>query len=64
MQLKEIEEYTITHEMKINQKKSKVMLFNTSRTNDYQPEMEIGGVRLEVVEQMKLLGVIITDDLK
>ena len=63
-QLKEIEEYAISHGMKINQKKSKVMLFNTSNTNDYQPDMEIEGVRLEVVSEMKLLGVIINDDLK
>ena len=63
-QLKEIEEYAISHEMKINQIKSKVMLFNTSKTNDYQPDIEIEGVRLEVVSEMKLLGVIISDHLK
>ena len=40
------------------------MLFNTSTTNDCQPEMSIDGVILEVVKEMKLLGVIITEDLK
>ena len=63
-QLKEIEEHAATNEMKINQKKSKVMLFNTSTTNDCQPEMDLEGLRLEVVTEMKLLGVIITEDLK
>ena len=63
-QLKEIEEHALTNEMKINQKKSKIMLFNTSTTNDCQPEMSIDGVILEVVKEMKLLGVIITEDLK
>ena len=62
-QLKEIEEHARTNEMKINQKKSKVVLFNTSTTNDCQPEISIDGVILEVVKEMKLLGVIITEDL-
>ena len=35
------------------------MLFNTSRTYDFMPEISIDGVHnLEVVEEMKLLGVI------
>ena len=40
------------------------MLFNTSKNYDFQPEMKIEGIRIEVVNQMKLLSVIITDDLK
>ena len=50
--------------MKINQKKTKLMSFNRSKTNDCQPEFQIDGVEIEVVKQMKLLGVIITDNLK
>ena len=50
--------------MKINQTISKVRLFNTSYKNDFTPELEIDGVMLELVEKMKLLGVIITSDLK
>ena len=63
-QLSELAVYANTNEMKINQNKSKVMLFNTSYKNDFTPEIEINGVVLEVVEQMKLLGVMITSDLK
>ena len=50
--------------MKINQKKSKVMLFNTSYKNDFSPELEIDGVVLKVVKKMKLLGVMLTSDLR
>ena len=52
-------------EMKINQQKSKVMLFNTSRTYDFMPEISINGVHnLEVIEEMKLLGVIFQSNMK
>ena len=63
-QLDELAIYANANEMKINQKKSKAMLFNTSHKNDFSPELEIDGVVLEVVEKMKLLGVMLTSDLK
>ena len=40
------------------------MLFNRSKQNDFQPNLYVCNERAEVVEQMKLLGVIITSDLK
>ena len=40
------------------------MLFNASRTNYFSPVMNIDGALLEAVEEMKLLGVIITTDLE
>ena len=40
------------------------MLFNTSYKNDFSPKLNIDGVMLEVVKEMKLLGVIVTNDLK
>jgi hypothetical protein len=63
-QLTELEEYAAIHEMKINQNKTKLMLFNPCKLYDFQPEMIMDGVRIEVVNEMKLLGVIITEDLK
>ena len=63
-QLVKIQQYEVDNETKINEQKTKLMLFNTSKTNDFHPEMKIDGVRIEVVEQMKLLGVIITNALK
>ena len=40
------------------------MLFNTSNKNDFSPELNMDGVVLEVVKEIKLLGVVITNDLK
>ena len=52
-------------EMKINQQKSKVMLFNTSRSYDFKPKISIDGIHdLEVVEEMKLLGVVFQSNMK
>ena len=44
--------------MKINNEKSKVILFNTARTVDFMPDMRIDGNSLEVVEDMRLLGLV------
>ena len=57
-------QYARDHEMQINQDKSKLMLFNTSRINDFTPSISIGDIELEVVQEMKLLGIIITNDVK
>ena len=40
-QIKEIENYTDKHGMKVNVDKTKSILFNTSRKLDFLPEMEI-----------------------
>ena len=61
---KDKEEHASLNEMKINQKKTKLMLFNTSTKYDFHPEMEVNGDVIEVVSKMKLLGVIVTDNLK
>ena len=63
-QLNRLHEYAIDNEMKINIKKSKIMLFNAAKTRDFSPEMIIENQTLDVVEELKLLGVIITTDMK
>ena len=40
------------------------MLFNTSIKYDFEPNIEVNGEQLEVVSKMKLLGVIVTNNLK
>ena len=54
--------------MRINQKKSKVMVFNTARHYDFMPTLTLPGMGvgeyLEVVENFKLLGVVVRSDLK
>ena len=63
-ELNRLHEYAIENEIKINIKKSKVMLFNSATTRDFSPEILIENETLEVVEEMKLLGVKITTDMK
>ena len=51
--------------MKINEKKSKVMIFNTRINYDGRPRLAVGkNEYLEVIESHKLLGVIVRSDLR
>ena len=51
--------------MLINEKKSNIMLFNKSRKIDFPPEFAFrNGKNLEVVEQTRLLGVVLSSDLR
>ena len=63
-QLNKISKYASDNEMKINKSKTKTMLFNTAKKRDFTPALAIDGDVIEPVEEMKLLGVILTNDLK
>ena len=64
-QVEKLNKFVEDNDMKINQDKSKVMLFNTSWKYDFLPKVTIDGENnLEVVEEMKLLGVIIQSNMK
>ena len=63
-QLIKTNEHANMNEMKINLKKSKVMLFNPCKSIDFMPKIELGGIELDLVEQIRLLGVVIRSDLK
>ena len=56
--------YANENEMRLNTGKTKTMLFNTAKNWDFLPEIHVDGINLEVVEEYKLLGVMITSDLK
>ena len=62
--LDQIAEWTTRNKMKLNKKKTEVMIFNF--TNDYQfkTRLYIEDSLLEIVSQTKLLGTIISSDLK
>ena len=61
----ELEEFTIINNMKLNQSKTNIMMFNTARKWDFPPEVYFqNGNNLELVKKIKLVGVIITEDLK
>ena len=63
-QLTKTEDYVLVNEMKFNHKKSKVMLFNPCHSVDFMPELALQNNQLEVVEELKLLGVVVRSDLK
>ena len=63
-QIYEISEYASENDMKINANKTKFMVFNTCKTIDILPTASINGEEINLVEEMKILGVVITSDLK
>ena len=64
-QLLKIEEFTIKNKMKINEHKSKIILFNRSKKYDFPPEFSFkNGEQLEVLETTKLLGIFLSSDLR
>ena len=62
--LEEIHLYAKQNGMKINLEKTKLMLFNPCHSKDFMPEITVADTRIELVESAKLLGVILTSDLK
>ena len=57
--------FTEDNMMKINAKKSKVILFNKSCKWDFPPEVSFSNnVNIEVVSEMNLVGVFISSDLR
>ena len=50
--------------MILNQKKTKVMIFNFTENYQFSTRLTLKDEKLEIVDKAKLLGVIITDDLK
>ena len=66
-QINLLAQYSEAYQMRINDKKCKVMIFNTGRKYDGMPKLTLSGQGdnyLEVVETFKLLGVQIRSDLK
>ena len=62
--LDEIKEWTEKQKIVLNQKKTKVMLFNFTENHKFITSLKLNGETLDVVQQAKLLGVIISNDLK
>ena len=60
----ETNEYAKLNDMKLNIDKTNFMLFNTSKTKDFDPNLQIEGTEINLVEHKKLLGVHLTSDLK
>jgi hypothetical protein len=63
-QLLKTERYAEDNDMKINYRKTKFILFNPAKSLDFMPEFNLGGNDIELVEEMRVLGLIIRSDLK
>ena len=50
--------------MKINFNKTKAMLFNPCTSIDFIPDLKLDGHELDVVEELRLLGIVIRSDMK
>ena len=61
--LNKIQDWTDANKMKLNAKKSKIMLFNFN-DNKFATRLSIGDTLLETVTETKLLGTIIRSVLK
>ena len=62
--LNEIKKWTDNQKMILNQKKTKVMIFNFTNNYQFTTRLKLNDETLEIVNKTKLLGVIFTDDLK
>ena len=62
--LEQIQDWSEKQKMILNQKKTKVMIFNFTEKYKFTTHLKLNSQNLEVVNKAKLLGVIITDNLK
>ena len=62
-QLMLTKKYAEDNQMKLNLKKTKLILFNPGRVRDFMPNFTIEGKDIELVEQTILLGVVVRSDL-
>ena len=65
-QLHDLKKFADQKLLKIKEKKTNLMKFNFAKIHDFPPELKIGGFKndLEVVSETKLLGIVLTNDLK
>ena len=49
--------------MKLNEKKTKTMIFNFSKKFQFTTRLQVNSVNIDIVKEAKLLGVTITDKL-
>ena len=58
-----LKEYAEDNKMVINEAKTKIMVFNQARKVDILPKVRLNDDLIEVVDEAKLLGIMITNDL-
>ena len=57
--IQKTEDYAEEYKMKINYEKTKLMIFNPGTSRDFMPRFRFNGKELDIVEETKLLGIII-----
>ena len=64
--LLELEKFTVDRQMRIKEKKTTLMKYNSSLKYDFPPELKLDGFKdnIVVVKETRLLGIFLTDDLK
>ena len=62
--LNEINKWTVENKAILNQKKTKVMIVNFNDNYQFSTRLSLNNEYLEVVKKAKILGLVITDDLK
>ena len=62
--LEKLHSWSLNKKMELNLDKTKAMILNFSRTKQFTISLSIQEKQIEVVNQIKLLGTIITSDLK
>ena len=59
-----INKWTEENLMELNAKKTKCMVFNFTKKHQFTTDLSLKNHRIEIVDQAKLLGLILTSDLK
>ena len=63
-QIVKVDQYAAVNDMKINTRKTKFMVFSNSRIFDFEPSFHLASEEIKLVEEMKILGVVLSSDLK
>ena len=64
MWLDEINKWTINQKMMVNEKKTKTMIFNCTDMYQFTTRLTVNEKPIEVINSNRLIGTILTDDLK
>ena len=59
-----INDWTKSKKMKLNEKKTKNMIFNFTKKIQFTTDLQVNENSIEIVDEIKLLGTYITNDLK
>ena len=63
-QILETRKYATINEMKVNAKKTKLMMFNPAKGLDFMPDFKLDDQEIDLVDELRVLGVVVRSDLK